>query len=62
MLTEAGDTFHQKDDEIESLKKVINEYEDRVKQQVIKKFMHETEQCFYAVYSAVNPINLQAKF
>ena len=34
MLTEAGDTFHQKDDEIESMKKIIAEYEEKVKQQV----------------------------
>ena len=34
MLTEAGDTFHQKDNEIESMKKMLGEYEDKLKQQV----------------------------
>ena len=34
MLTEAGDTFHQKDNEIEAMKKVLSEYEEKIKQQV----------------------------
>ena len=34
MLTEAGDTFHQKDSEIESMKKMLGDYEDKLKQQV----------------------------
>ncbi len=34
MLTEAGDTFHQKDQEIKELQTLITEYEDKLKQQV----------------------------
>ena len=34
MLTEAGDTFHQKDQEIKELQALITDYEDKVKQQV----------------------------
>ena len=39
MLTEAGDTFHQKDNEIESMKKMLGEYEDKLKQQVQIRFL-----------------------
>ncbi len=34
MLTEAGDTFTVKEGEIEALKKLVAEYEDKIKQQV----------------------------
>ncbi len=35
MLTEAGDTFHEKDGEIEALKKLVTDYEEKLKQQVM---------------------------